>query len=158
MQSHPQENQENGKQQGTFWTRSADALADVAYRYRFFFRVAFGIFFAIYLVIAVIILGIRYIVLPQVSAYKIEIERMASESLGCPVSFGEIEASWYGLQPRVDLEDVVVSDNEGHEVVRLEHVGAVVSWWSLPLMEVRLESLQIDKPDIQVMRDRQGYF
>ena len=158
MQSQPQENQENGKQQGTFWTRSADALADVAYRYRFFFRVAFGIFFAIYLVIAVIILGIRYIVLPQVSAYKTEIERMASESLGCPVSFAEIEASWYGLQPRVDLEDVVVSDNEGHEVVRLEHVGAVVSWWSLPLMEVRLESLQIDKPDIQVMRDRQGYF
>ena len=112
MQSQPQENQENGKQQGTFWTRSADALADVAYRYRFFFRVAFGIFFAIYLCIAVIILGIRYIVLPQVSAYKTEIERMASESLGCPVSFAEIKASWYGLQPRVDLEDVVVSDNE----------------------------------------------
>ena len=70
----------------------------------------------------------------------------------------EIRASWHGFQPRIDLENVVVSDGQGHEVVRLEHVGAIVSWWSLPLMEVRLESLQIDRPDVQIMRDRQGYF
>ena len=158
MQPQEQKNQENGEQQGTFWGRSADALADVAYRYRLFFRAVFGVFFALCLAVAAVILGIRYIVLPQVGAYKTEIEQLASESLGCPVSFAEIRASWHGFQPRIDLENVVVSDGQGHEVVRLEHVGAIVSWWSLPLMEVRLESLQIDRPDVQIMRDRQGYF
>lgn len=51
-----------------------------------------------------------------------------------------------------------VADSNGNEVVRLENVSAIVSWWSLPLMDVRLASLQIDRPDITVMRDKQGRF
>ncbi len=158
MQPDRKENQETAEKQNTFWARSADVLANFAYRYRSFFRVAFGIFFVVYLVFAAVLLGIRYLVLPNVGIYKAEIEKLASDSVGRPVTFSRIGASWYGVQPRIDLENVCISDNEGHEVVRLEHVSAVVSWWSLPLMDVRLASLQIDRPDIRILRDIQGRF
>lgn len=152
MQPDQQEKQKISEKQNTFRTRSADVLANFAYRYRFVLKAVFGIFFIAYFVFATVFLGIRYLVLPNIGTYKTEIEKVASESLGCPVTFSRIEASWYGLQPKIDLEDVRVSDRDGNEVVRLENVSAVVSWWSLPLMDVRLALLQIDKPDIGIMR------
>lgn len=158
MQPDQQEKQKISEKQNTFRTRSADVLANFAYRYRFVLKAVFGIFFIAYFVFATVFLGIRYLVLPNIGTYKTEIEKVASESLGCPVTFSRIEASWYGLQPKIDLEDVRVSDRDGNEVVRLENVSAVVSWWSLPLMDVRLALLQIDKPDIGIMRDGQGHF
>lgn len=158
MQSDRHQNRQLMEKRNTFWTRSADALGDFAYRYRSFLRVLFIGFFVFYLILASFFLGIRYLVLPNVSAYKTEIEKLASESIGRPVTFSRIDASWYGLQPKIDLENVRIADSDGNEVVRLENVSAIVSWWSLPLMDVRLASLQIDRPDITVMRDKEGFF
>ncbi|EEO28486.2 YhdP family protein [Oxalobacter paraformigenes] len=158
MQSDRQENRKSTEKRNTFWTRSADVLGDFAYRYRSFLRTALTGFFIFYLLVASVFLGVRYLVLPHVSAYKSELETLASESIGRPVTFSRVSASWYGLQPKIDLENVRVADSNGNEVVRLENVSAIVSWWSLPLMDVRLASLQIDRPDITVMRDKQGRF
>lgn len=144
------------KERKAFWTPFWAALADVAYQYRRVFKVVFGAFFVVYLVSAIVFLGLRYVVLPHVNVYKSEIEKLASESVGQPVRFSRIDACWYGLRPRIDLEDVVLSDREGHEALRLKKVTAVVSWWSLPLLDVRLARLQLDEPDVSVLRDRQG--
>ena len=158
MQSDRHQNRQLTEKRNTFWTRSADALGDFAYRYRPFLRVLFIGFFVFYLILASFFLVIRYLVLPNVSAYKTEIEKLASESIGRPVTFSRIDASWYGLQPKIYLENVRIADSDGNEVVRLENVSAIVSWWSLPLMDVRLASLQIDRPDTTVMRDKEGFF
>ena len=93
MQSDRHQNRQLTEKRNTFWTRSADALGDFAYRYRPFLRVLFIGFFVFYLILASFFLGIRYLVLPNVSAYKTEIEKLASESIGRPVTFSRIDAS-----------------------------------------------------------------
>lgn len=158
MQPDRQENQNTQKSRSAWWSRSADAFADFAYRYQTIIKVALVVFFVFYFAFAAIFLGLRYIVLPHVNEYKTEIEKLASESIGKDVRFSKISASWYGLQPRVDLENVTLSGEEGTEYVRLKNVSAVVSWWSVPLMDLRLASLVFDKPDINISRDRDGRF
>ncbi len=158
MQPDPQENQNKQQSGNVWWSRSTDALADFAFRYQRIIRVALAIFFVFYFLFAGIFLGLRYIVLPNVNGYKTEIEKLASESIGKNVRFSQINASWYGLQPKIDLENVTLSDNEGREYVRLKNVSAVVSWWSLPLMDLRLASIVIERPEIAISRNRDGKF
>ncbi len=158
MQPDRQENQKNSTSRSTWWLRSADALADFAYRYQGIIKVALVVFFIFYFAFAAVFLGLRYVVLPHVNEYKTEIEKLASESIGKNVRFSKISASWYGLQPKVDLENVTLSDDEGKEYVRLKNVSAIVSWWSVPLMDLRLASLVVDKPDITLSRDKDGRF
>ncbi len=158
MQSDRQENQNNRQSRSTWWSRSVDAFADFAYRYQTIIKVALVVFFIFYFAFSAVFLGLRYIVLPHVNEYKTEIEKLASESIGKNVRFSKISASWYGLQPKVDLENVTLSDDEGKEYVRLKNVSAVVSWWSVPLMDLRLASLVVDKPDINISRDTDGRF
>lgn len=158
MQPDQQENQNKQQSRNVWWSRSADALADFAYRYQKLIKVTLAVFFIFYFAFAAVFLGLRYIVLPHVNEYKTEIEKLASESIGKNVRFSKINASWYGLQPKVDLENVTLSDEEGKEYVRLKNVSAVVSWWSLPLMDLRLASLTIDRPDIHISRDGEGRF
>lgn len=158
MQSDRQENQNNHKSRSAWWSRSADMLADFAYRYQSVIKVALVVFFIFYFAFSAVFLGLRYVVLPHVNEYKTEIEKLASESIGKNVRFSKISASWYGLQPKVDLENVTLSDDEGKEYVRLKNVSAVVSWWSVPLMDLRLASLVVDKPDINISRDKDGRF
>ena len=158
MQPDQQENQSKPESRNKWWSRSADALADFAYRYQKIIKATLAIFFIFYFLFAGIFLGLRYIVLPQINEYKTEIEKLVSESIGKTVRFSRINASWYGLQPKIDLENVTLSDDEGKECVRLQNVSAVVSWWSLPLMDLRLASLVVDRPDINISRDRDGKF
>ena len=158
MQPDQQEKRKVSRARNVWLSRSADALADFAFRYQKIVKVALIVFFIFYFAFAAVFLGLRYIVLPHVNEYKTEIEQLASDSIGKNVRFSKINASWYGLQPRIDLENVTLSDSEGKEYVRLNNVSAVVSWWSMPLMDLRLASLVIDRPDIRVSRDRDGRF
>ena len=97
MQPDRQENQNKHESRSAWWSRSADAFADFAYRYQTIIKVALVVFFIFYFAFAAIFLGLRYVVLPHVNEYKTEIEKLASESIGKNVRFSKITASWYGL-------------------------------------------------------------
>ncbi|WP_395822856.1 YhdP family protein [Collimonas sp.] len=101
-------------------------------------------------------LSLRYVVLPHVGNYKAEVEQMASEALGNPISIGAINASWHGLQPHLTLANVVIHNKDGQTALTLPQVAATVSWRSLLVGGIRLASLEIDKPDLQIQRDAQG--
>ncbi|WP_153111696.1 YhdP family protein [Propionivibrio limicola] len=105
-----------------------------------------------------LVLALRYAVLPRVEDYRPEIERLASERMGQPVSIGGIQANWEGLHPDLILSDVSIADGEGRPALALSHVKAVVSWWSVPSWQVRLRLLQIDEPTLHVRRDVDGRF
>lgn len=156
MQADRQENREMRKAPDALGTHPVGAFAGFAGRR--LPGILLRLFLVLYFVVVAVFLGVRYLVLPNIGRYAADIQKMASESVGSPVTFSQIEASWYGLQPKIDLRDVRVADREGNEVVRLEHVSAVVSWWTVPMMEMRLSLLQIDKPDIGIVRDGEGQF
>ena len=95
-------------------------------------------------------------VLPHIDSYKPDIERLASRALGNKVSIATIDASWSGLHPRLSLEKVVIHDRFGNDALTLPRVSATMSWWSVPAAELRFKSLEIDKPDMDVVRDAEG--
>jgi hypothetical protein len=101
-------------------------------------------------------LGLRYVVLPNVGYYKAEVEHIVSKTVGNPISIGTIQASWHGLQPRLVLDNVVVHDKGGQPALTLPQVAATISWRSALVGAVRLASLEINKPDLQIERDAQG--
>ncbi len=112
----------------------------------------------IILLVAGLLLSLRYWVLPNIERYHNDISSSVSKAIGLPVSIGAIEADWSGLLPHLRLTDVRVLDasRQGQVALALQHVDGVVSWLTLVRGEVRLHSLQLDKPDLQIRRDAHG--
>ncbi len=110
-------------------------------------------------VVALLVLGLRYWLLPNIEHFHDAITASASQSIGQPLSIGKIEAEWDGLRPHLMLSDVRIldPDNPGVTALELRHVDGVVSWRGMLLGELRLHTLQIDKPDLFIRRDIQGH-
>ncbi len=109
-----------------------------------------------YFAFCVVFLALRYLVLPNIDSYKSEVEQMASHFIQRPVSIRAIEASWNGLNPRLKLENLVIHDQEGARALVLPQVNATISWLSA-LGQLRLQSLEVVKPDLEVERDESGH-
>ncbi|MDB5821721.1 MAG: hypothetical protein JWR21_425 [Herminiimonas sp.] len=110
----------------------------------------------LYFVFCATVLLLRYAVLPNIDRFKPQVEQLASRALGQPVGINTITASWRGLQPRLTLTDVVIRDRNGAPALKLPRVSATLSWWSVPVGDLRLQSLEIDRPDMEIERDAKG--
>ena len=122
--------------------------------WRWALRAAVVLYFAFVL----LVLGLRYLILPNIENYRPEIERAAGEALGLAVAIGGIEASWAGLNPDLVLSDVRIADAQGQPALAFSRVESVLSWSSLPRMQLRLRLLRIDEPTLHLRRDSDGRF
>jgi len=111
-----------------------------------------------YFVFAILLLGLRYIVMPQIADYRTNVEQIASKAIGRPVSIGVLSGGWQGLHPSLILENVAIYGEDNQPALQLPRVSAVVSWWSLPAFDLRLHRLDIDRPDMDIQRDAEGRF
>ncbi|HEY4542675.1 MAG TPA: AsmA family protein, partial [Noviherbaspirillum sp.] len=109
-----------------------------------------------YFIFCALILGLRYLVLPNIEGYKPQIEELAGRAVGTPVSIGALHASWSGLRPRLALDTVVIHDDAGQPALTLPRVDATLSWLTLLVGELRLNSLEIDRPELEIRRERDG--
>lgn len=112
--------------------------------------------FALWLAFVVLLLALRYAVLPQVGAYQAEIERAASQAVGQPVRIGRVEARWRGLHPDLVLSDVQIADRQGVPALLLPRVESVLSWQSLWRLRPMLSLLAFDAPVLHVRRETDG--
>ena len=110
----------------------------------------------VYFIFCGLFLTLRYVVLPNISHYKSNVEQIVSNALGSAISIGTIAASWDGLQPKLTLTDVVVADQKKSPALSLPQVAATLSWRSLLLGTLRLDSLEVDRPNLQIERDTAG--
>ncbi|MDP9107927.1 MAG: AsmA family protein, partial [Pseudomonadota bacterium] len=110
----------------------------------------------LYFVFAVLFLLLRYVVMPNIDHYKQNIEQLAAHAVGQPVSIERISATWQGMRPSVALRNVVIHDQQGQPALRLPEVEATLSWWSVPLAQLRLHQLILTAPDLDIRRDRDG--
>ena len=115
---------------------------------------AWASFFAL----ALVVLAVRFWVLPDIERYREPIVAAMSRGLGLPVSVGAIRAGWLGLRPQIDLADVRIHDAQGREALVLPSIENVVAWRSLLHGELRLHSMAIDGPRLAVRRDAAGDF
>ncbi|TRZ67684.1 MAG: TIGR02099 family protein [Rhodocyclaceae bacterium] len=105
---------------------------------------------------ALMFLGLRYAVLPQVHDHHGEIERMLSDSLRLPVAIAAIDAQWQGLRPQLALQGFQVQDRQGRPALVLDNVTAEISWTSLLHFGLRLHRLEIVAPALTIRRDAEG--
>lgn len=110
----------------------------------------------LYFAFMALFLLLRYAILPNIDMYKPDIERAASRALGNPVTISRVYASWRGLHPNLYLGDVHLRDRDGRQLLALPSVSATLSWWSVAALEPRFESLEINRPELDVRRDAQG--
>ncbi|MBI4939101.1 MAG: TIGR02099 family protein [Nitrosomonadales bacterium] len=103
-----------------------------------------------------LMLGLRYWILPDIERYRGIITVSASQAIGQPVTIGKIEADWQGARPHLSLTDVRILDKRGQTALALPRVDNVISWATLLAGEVRLHTLELDRPELLVRRDAQG--
>ena len=115
-------------------------------------RIVWTLFFAFVL----LVLALRYAILPNVENYRADIEQALTRATGLKVGIGGIQAGWDGLRPDLDLRDVKVYDAQGRAALSLPVVAVTLSWWSVPFAELRLHQLSIANADLDIRRDKNG--
>ena len=109
-----------------------------------------------FFVFATLLLALRFWLLPDIERYRGDIVAAIERSVGLPIKIGGIEAGWLGLRPQISLSDVHLYDHQGREVLALPSIRNVVSWRSLLYGQIRLHSLAVDGPRLDVRRDADG--
>lgn len=110
----------------------------------------------LYFVFALAILGVRYVVLPNLDRYVPRIEEMASRAIGAPVQIDAVGASWYRLNPQLRLSGVRLLDEAGQQALALPSVDVLLSWRSLVTLRPELLRLQLHAPELDARRDADG--
>ena len=108
------------------------------------------------LLVAIVILGLRYWLLPNIDQYRNEIAAAVSQAAGSKVTIAAIRANWDGLRPRLQMERVLVFDAHDNPALELVRVDATLSWRSLLAGSLRLNSLEIIQPTLEIKRDKAG--
>lgn len=112
---------------------------------------------AAYLIFFILLLLLRYWILPSVPAHQAEIEQAASKAIGMPVKIERIAADWQGLNPRLTLESVRLLDKKGQPALAFSRVESVLSWRTVWRFKPILALLAIDAPVLHMRRDREGH-
>lgn len=112
----------------------------------------------LYFAVALLVIALRYGVLPQIENYRGDIEQAISAAIQQPVRIRAIEAHWSGLRPVLNLQGVEIRDAVGDSLLNLEHVTAEPAWDSLLYGELRLARLELLAPRIVLSRDTSGRF
>jgi uncharacterized protein (TIGR02099 family) len=106
---------------------------------------------------AVVLLALRYVVLPQVPAHREAIAGFLSRRIGAPIEIDALATGWDGWNPKLVIDGFRLRNPQGTQsLLELPHVELVASWISLPLLQLRLRELAIERPAIAAARDADG--
>jgi uncharacterized protein YhdP len=107
---------------------------------------------------ALAVILLRYWLLPDIEQYHDNITSSLASAIGSPVTIGKIEGDWQGFLPHLNFSDVRILDEQRQPALVLQRIDGIVSWMSLLTVELRLASLEIDRPELLIRRDVQGKF
>ncbi len=106
-----------------------------------------------------LLLALRYVVLPQIPAHRGDIAELLSRRIGTPVEIDALAAGWDGWNPKLVIDGFRVRDRANERaVLELPHVELVTAWVSVPLLQLRLKQLSIERPMLAIRRDTHGRF
>ena len=110
----------------------------------------------IVLLSAVLWLGSKFWLFPNIEHYHDDITTIASQVASQPITIGTIQADWHGIRPRLIFNDVRMLDSKGHTTLSFQRIENVLSWRTLITRQFRLHSLEIQNSDLHIRRDLQG--
>ncbi|MBI4990010.1 MAG: TIGR02099 family protein [Rhodocyclales bacterium] len=105
---------------------------------------------------ALIILALRYSVLPNIENYRDDIQRGISQTAGLPVTIAHIDTHWQGLRPHLSLRGFSIHDAAGRPGLTFDTVETELSWASLWHWQLRLHRLEVDAPTLHIRREKNG--
>ena len=105
---------------------------------------------------ALAIILLRYWLLPDIGQYHDRITAALTDAIGNTVTIGKIEANWQGIQPHLRFTDVHILNEQRQSALVLPRIDGSISWMSLFAAELRLSSLEINRPELLIRRDAQG--
>ncbi|MDD5242123.1 MAG: YhdP family protein [Sulfuricella sp.] len=120
-------------------------------------RIAVAALFVAGLAFAAAVVALRYWILPDIGQYREDIAASISRAAGQRVTISGIDADWQGLRPRLALREVQVYDRQGRPALALQHIDGTLSWWTLLVGDLRLHSLVISDPVLNIRRDAAGH-
>ncbi|HLR30598.1 MAG TPA: AsmA-like C-terminal region-containing protein [Paenalcaligenes sp.] len=123
---------------------------------RRFFRIVVYLVLAFCVVAGVAFAAAKYWVLPSIHLWKEPITRVLSQAVGAPVEIGHIQARWRGLGPELELEDVAVSNSQGHEVLSIPHAVGQLKLSSFWARSPHFSHLNVTGLALLVSRDESG--
>ena len=109
-----------------------------------------------WLLFVLLVLALRFVILPSITDYRQDIERAASQAIGQPVKIGRIEAYWRGLNPELVLDEVSLLDAKGETAFSLTRIDSVLSWQSLWRFRPMLDLLAFEQPVLHIRREFDG--
>jgi uncharacterized protein (TIGR02099 family) len=107
---------------------------------------------------AVLVLGLRYWILPNIDQYRDGIAHIITKAINQRITIGKVSGNWDGLRPELVLEDVTIFDHAGRPALRLSRIENTLSWFSLAALEPRFRSIEIHQPALDIRRDSNGVF
>ncbi len=102
---------------------------------------------------AAIVLSLRYWVLPNIGQYREDIAQAVSQAANQRITIGKISANWDSMRPQLVLENVSVFDAGGQPALELPRIDGTLSWLSLATFDLRLYSLELHRPVLNIRRD-----
>ena len=111
-----------------------------------------------YFAFALLVLVLRYAILPQIENYRGDIAAALSRALRLPVSIRAVDAGWAGLRPRLAIHGFDIRDAAGRPALGFDNVEAELAWSSLWHFGLRLHRLEIAAPDLDIRRDPAGHY
>ena len=105
-----------------------------------------------YFLFGALLLVTRYAVMPRIDEARPWLERQASRALGAPLTIGQIDAGWRGVNPRLALRDLRITGPDGQTALALPQVDAEISWTSVPRLSLQFASLTVVAPELEVRR------
>jgi uncharacterized protein (TIGR02099 family) len=107
-------------------------------------------------VFALVVFSVRFWLLPNIDNYRETIARDLSEETRQHITIGRLEGRWSGLAPQLTLNNLAVFDAAGQPALTLERVDGTLSWWSLIYWDLRFDLIEIERPDLNIRRDKRG--
>ncbi|TCK42597.1 uncharacterized protein (TIGR02099 family) [Paraburkholderia sp. BL8N3] len=120
------------------------------------FKIVLALAVVLYFVVAGTYLGLRYIVLPQIDAFRPRIEQIISSKIHAQLRIGRLTARWSGLQPSLDIDNLRIDAADGSPGLAVPHASATLSWQSMFRLAPTLSSLVVDGPDVIIARAANG--
>jgi uncharacterized protein (TIGR02099 family) len=112
---------------------------------------------AILLTIAIsIALFINFYIFPNINTYKDDIANKITEQTKLNVHIGNIQVNWKDFDPHLTFADITIFDAENRPALALHDTEILVSWLSIPKMELHLSEIILRKPELTIRRLKTG--
>ncbi|MGB5427603.1 MAG: DUF3971 domain-containing protein, partial [Gammaproteobacteria bacterium] len=98
--------------------------------------------------------------IPEVGAYRMEIEQAAGQALNKQVTIGRLQAGWRGLNPVIKLKNVELSDPAGtHEMMAVREIWLTVdAEQSLAHQQIKLAGIDVVGAEFTLVHASDGTF